>query len=1021
MELDASEEQIPTLAMSASSTAERWHQRLGHVSGKTLDILRKTAGTGVSFEGSPPACDVCKLGKSKQQPHPKTTKYNVSAPFELLIGDLMGPISPSALRGFQYVSKITDVFSRWTTLYLMKSQSDTLDTFKLFVHSVVMPMGRRVHRLRTDKGGEYIGKDFRDYCINSGVKLEFAATATAQQIGISERVGGVLVGMVRCWLASTGLPAFLWGELLMTAAHVSNRVPHSALKMETPYKRLYGVEADLSYTRVIGTQAFVHIDTYVPKLKLRAVPARLVGYAFDSKGYRLWDPVGKKVIESRNVAFIESPARLLPPADCADGGTLRGWDSKYTSEDDFLRGFHQHASQLDLRVSTVSPSYPPVEIDTPGDWSVLMDHLSSASDCSSTVTPLEAGGATNDTHSSPASRMGTRSNPQSSTNSGVGTSNARTRRELNRLAYPALLDPDVSFFAKANLADVCHEEWFTVVEYAYAATNTQMQGRLDSDRTIVVPNTYKEAMELPEADRWREATKMEFDSLLTLGVFERIPLSKVPPGAKLLGTRWVFKLKPNGLFKGRVVVQGWSQVPGIDCGGTYAPVCRLQSIRMLLAVVAALGWSAQQLDVVTAFLNAVLDNPQYAELPPGYEDTDSQTGEPCVMLLKKALYGLKDAPRHWYLTIDSYLGEIGFLPLKSDPCVYVYVSEDSKQPTTNIAEGLNNVAAILALYVDDVILIGGDDAVLSMLKKKLTARFKMKDLGDASLVLGMEISRDLSCGTVSVTQAPYVRSILKKFGMDGCNKVNTPGVGPELSTLVQQSEQLDAERTKRFQAIVGSVIYLAQVTRYDILFAVNQLARAMTKPSKAHLAAAKHLLRYLAGTIDFCITYKKDDFKLTAFSDANWGNNPDNAKSTSSYIIMLSKAPVSFKVGLQSMTAQSTMEAELVAAALAMKEAVFCSNMMLELGFGSTFNTVPVYLDNKSAIRVASNRAYSGRTKHIAPRFFFVQELVESGKIAVRYIPTQNQLADLGTKFLATPRFRELISKIQDFGDNAID
>ena len=125
-----------------------------------------------------------------------------------------------------------------------------------------------------------------------------------------------------------------------------------------------------------------------------------------------------------------------------------------------------------------------------------------------------------------------------------------------------------------------------------------MHGRLDSDRTIVVPNTYKEAMKLPEADSWREATKMEFDSLLTLGVFERTPLSKVPPGTKLLGTTWVFKLKPTGLFNGRVVVQGWSQVPGVDCGGTYAPVCRLQSIRMLLAVVAALGWSAQQLSLI---------------------------------------------------------------------------------------------------------------------------------------------------------------------------------------------------------------------------------------------------------------------------------------------------------------------------------------------------------------------------------------------------------------------------------------
>ena len=128
---------------------------------------------------------------------------------------------------------------------------------------------------------------------------------------------------------------------------------------------------------------------------------------------------------------------------------------------------------------------------------------------------------------------------------------------------------------------------------------------------------------------------------------------------------------------------------------------------------------------------------------------------------------------------------------------------------------------------------------------------------------------------------------------------------------------------------------LGQVTRYDIGYAVNPLARAMPKPSKAHMAAAKHLLRYLAGTTDFVITYKRESFKLTAFSDANWDNNPDNGKSTSSYIASLSDGPVSLKVGLQGLTAQSTMEAELVAAALTMKEIAFCSNMMKELGFGT--------------------------------------------------------------------------------------
>ena len=137
-------------------------------------------------------------------------------------------------------------------------------------------------------------------------------------------------------------------------------------------------------------------------------------------------------------------------------------------------------------------------------------------------------------------------------------------------------------------------------------------------------------------------------------------------------------------------------------------------------------------------------------------------------------------------------------------------------------------------------------------------------------------------------------------------------------------------------------MYLGQVTRYDILYAVNQLAPAMSKPSKAHMLAAKHLLRYLAGTVDFAITYKQGGFKLTAFSDANWGKNPDDGKSMSSYIVFLANAPVSSKVGLQGLTAQSNMEAELVATALAMKAAVFCSNMMKELGFGTRFDTVPL-------------------------------------------------------------------------------
>ena len=210
-------------------------------------------------------------------------------------------------------------------------------------------------------------------------------------------------------------------------------------------------------------------------------------------------------------------------------------------------------------------------------------------------------------------------------------------------------------------------------------------------------------------------------------------------------------------------------------------------------------------------------------------------------------------------------------------------------------------------------------------------------------------------------------------------------------------------------------MYLAQGTRYDIMYPCRQLARALSKPSQFHMGAAKHLLRYLAGTNDFAMTYERGKFTLDSFSN-NWGNNPDNGKSTACYIVLMCKAPISFKTGQQSLTAISTMEAELVAGALAMEEAVFCSNMM-ELGFGTQFEQVPVNIDNTATLHVIGNQAFSSRTKYIVLRFYYVRELVNDGAISTHYIPTENQLADVGTKFLNNQRLRFLINSIENFGN----
>ena len=209
-----------------------------------------------------------------------------------------------------------------------------------------------------------------------------------------------------------------------------------------------------------------------------------------------------------------------------------------------------------------------------------------------------------------------------------------------------------------------------------------------------------------------------------------------------------------------------------------------------------------------------------------------------------------------------------------------------------------------------------------------------------------------------------------------------------------------------------------QVLRYDIMYAVRQLGRPMAKPSKIHMVAAKHTLRYLAGTTDFSITYKRGGFKHAVFSDSNRANNPDNGKSTSCYLSMPCDAAIGFKSGLQGLTAMPTIEEELVASALAMKEAVFCSNMLTELEFGKDFAKVPLYCDNTATLQAPRNRSFSSRTKHIALRFFLIRELVSEGRISIHYIPTDINPADIGKKHLNKHRFRNLLDIISNFNVN---
>ena len=231
-----------------------------------------------------------------------------------------------------------------------------------------------------------------------------------------------------------------------------------------------------------------------------------------------------------------------------------------------------------------------------------------------------------------------------------------------------------------------------------------------------IPDTFKKAMILPQAARWKVASDKEITSLEKHCVYELIPITSVPNERKVVGTHWVHKSKADGVYKGRLAVLGWSQVPRTDCGGTFAPVCRLESIRMMLAIAVELNYEVYILEVKTAFLNADdVEEKVFVKMAPGYERSN-ESGVPLVMKLTKSFYGLWQSPQNWFSIMDHHLCKIGFCSLKSDPCVYVYEDE--------------NGSAILTLYVDDVLLLGANKQLLDKLKKQLMDLFEMADMGD---------------------------------------------------------------------------------------------------------------------------------------------------------------------------------------------------------------------------------------------------------------------------------------------------
>lgn len=362
--------------------------------------------------------------------------------------------------------------------------------------------------------------------------------------------------------------------------------------------------------------------------------------------------------------------------------------------------------------------------------------------------------------------------------------------------------------------------------------------------------------------------------------------------------------------------------------------------------------------------------------------------EDLVCKLKKALYGLKQAPRSWYIKIDTFFAQQGLVKSKNDPNLYVSKDESGR-------------VALVSLYVDDLIITGNASKLIENIKNDLSQMFEMKDLGELHYCLGLEIWREKD--KTMVTQSKYAREILERFNMYECKAVSTPLDQNVKLSSVDETKEVDGTL---YQQLVGSLNYLT-TTRPDISYSVSILSQYMAKPLESHWIAAKKVLRYLKGTVNFGLMYADNcNVELTGYSDSDWARNPNDRKSTSGYAFNIGSGVMSWSSKKQPTVSLSSIEAEYKALCSATCEAVWLRRILEDVGNKPMKPTI-IKCDNQSTIKLAHNPVYHARTKHIEIQHHFVREKTLSKDIELIYCNTTENVADIFTKPLGKMNFEE--------------
>jgi transposase InsO family protein len=925
---------------------------------------------------------------------------------------------------------------------------------------------KTVKCLRDDKGGEYSSHKLREFCLMHGIDREHTIRDTPQQNGVAERMNRTLAEGITAMFATSKLPPSSWPWAASALVRTINRLPSSAIDSRTPFELWNGEMPSLGMLRTWGCEALVHLqkDQQQKPFGPHARKCVFIGYPTDYKGWRFIDLLTGKEIISDSAIFYEDRF----PGKLHDRGATH---DSITSIKMFIPEEEDYAMKPapaplppppPPSPPPESPNVPPAPPPTPADFDpnemqdisppqtpppaprppiqtpklviripgAVDQEIPGAEAPPAPRLPREVRALTDPRHNESVirplpSRRTMALFPGQLNEDGMliptrilSSSNLRTR------ATPVIRPPPTPAAVAsqaprpptpASPTSSGEEEVVNLLEEAYTTQDIEENVYVPvgdalelafAVSTTLEPKSLAEAITRPDADKWIAAAIDEVKSLINNKTWEVVPL---PHGRKAIGSRWVFKIKRNSdgsieRYKGRLVAKGFLQREGVDYSETFAPTVRLSAVRTVLALAAKEDMELESVDISTAFLNGEMEEEVFMKIPEGLGvEAREEKGEWVVRLLK-AIYGLKQAGRMWAKKLHEVLTSLDFVRIECEHSFYIYEQKGIK--------------IFVPVYVDDLTIASNSKAMISQLKSDLMTHFKLRDLGPTEFILGIKVERDRPRRTIYLSQAAYIQSILDEHLVNpgDWNSVVTPMMeNAKLSKngCAKTPEELQKAKDSRYGEIIGKLIYLMRCSRPDIAYAVGVLCRFMVNPGPSHIAALKHLLRYLVGTINLRLVYSPTDSNslFDTYSDASLGGDEDQQRSTGGFAIMMGTGAVVWGSRLQHHTAMSSTESEYVNASLVGAEVMWMRYMMEELGYDISAPS-PLFMDSNSAAQVVKNPEHQSSMKHVHRSYNWVRQKVESKDINIMRVAGVDNIADIFTKPLGKIKFTEFRTKL---------